>query len=144
MAIPNKEQALKSIIKEIFDLDSPKIDDSRKTAFSEFIVSTVNGDNPTAWLVLNVSLTDNKSGIMAYILTDARLIKIDSDGLEIESSSFPLNTIIGIERKLIDGGERALFSVSFQNGTFGLKYSPTDRKITEFFQQIDHSRSANG
>lgn len=140
-----KEEKLNEIIQDIFSIDSLKIDDSRKLQIRDFIISAVNGDNPTAHLAINVKLGENKNGIIAYILTNLRLIKIDIDEKELQSSSFPLDTIIGIERKLIDGGERAAFSISFQNGSFGLKYSPLEQKITEFFQKIDHSRtSKNG
>ena len=137
---PNKKsETLSAIIQDIFSLDSPKIDDSRKKQITEFVITTVNGDNPTDYLVLNANLGENIKGIIAYILTNLRLIKIDIDAKEVQSSSFPLNTIIGIERKLIDG-ERAQFSVSFQNGSFGLRYSPSDQKITDFFQKIDQTR----
>jgi len=131
-----KEDRLIQIINELFALDSPKLDVSRKDQITNFVVSAVNGDNPTAHLVLNANLGENNKGAIAYILTDLRLIKIDIDSKEIQSNSYRLSNITGVERKLIDG-DLAQFSVSFQNGTFGLKYSTTDQKITDFFQKID-------
>jgi hypothetical protein len=133
-----KEEALNAIIEDIFILDSPKVDESRKKQISQFIVSTVNGDTPVARLVLNANLDENKKGVIVYILTNLRLIKIDIDENDIQSKSFPLGTIIGIERKLVGG--MAEFSVSFQNGSFGLKYSSDDQNITDFFQKIDYTR----
>jgi hypothetical protein len=139
---PTKEEKLNEIIDDIFLLNSPKIDDSRKKQISEFIKGAVNGDNPIDRLVLNANLDENIQGVIAYILTNLRLIKIDISSNDIQSKSFPLSTIIGIERKLVDG--IAQFSVSFQNGSFGLRYSPSEHKITDFFQKIDHTRNSGG
>jgi len=139
MALPRKKETLNAVIEDIFNLDNSRIDKSRKQQVTDFIVTTVNGDNPTAHLVTNANLGENIKGVIVYILTNLRLLKIDIDANEIKSSSFPLSTIIGIERKLIDGN-RAQFSISFQNGSFGLRYDSSDQNITNFFQKIDQLR----
>jgi hypothetical protein len=136
----NKEENLKTIINDISGLN-PILDETRKQQITNFIISAVNGDIPTSHLIINANLGENNRGIIIYILTDLRLIKIDIDAKEIKSGSFPLNTLIGIERKLIDG-DIAQFSIAFQNGTFGLRYSQDDQKITDFFQKIDQARAA--
>lgn len=136
----SKEKNLKAIIDDIFKLNNPIIDEVRKQQVDNFIVSAVNGDIPTAHLIISANLGENNRGVIIYILTDLRLIKIDIDANEIKSGSFPLNTLIGVERKLIDG-ELAQFSIAFQNGTFGLRYSQDDQKITDFFQKIDQTRA---
>lgn len=135
---PEKQKEIHSIIDDISKLNNPKFDPSRMSQLTDFIRTTINGDEPVAHLVLNMYLDDQRRGIISYILTDLRLIKIDIDPTknEIESNSFPLNTIIGIERKLIDN-DKTQFAISFQNGSIGLRYSPADTKITEFFQKID-------
>jgi hypothetical protein len=136
----NKEENLKVIINDLFNLHNTRIDEARKQSVSNFIISAVNGDNPTAHLIINANLGENNKGVIIYVLTDLRLIKIDVDANEIKSGSFPLNTLIGVERKLIDG-DLLQFSVAFQNGTFGLRYSQDDHKITDFFQKIDQVRA---
>lgn len=137
--IPTKKEKIIAIIDDIFKLDSPKIDESRKNQVSDFIMSAVNGDNLAAHLVLNANLSENNKGAIIFILTNLRLIKIDIANKEIQSSSFFLNTLIGIDRKLIDG-ERSEFSIAFQNGSFGLRYSQDNQNITDFFQKIDRTR----
>ena len=131
-----KEELLNSIIDDIFKLDSPPVDVGRRKQIGEFVISSVNGDNPVAHLVTNATLGENNKGAIVYILTDLRLIKVDIGAKEIKSNSFPVYTIIGVERKLLDDG-RSQFSVSFQSGSFGLKYSQDDKKITDFFQKIE-------
>lgn len=136
----SNETQINQIIDEIFRLDSPKINEARRQQIRGFVESTINGDTAQAYLAINASLEKDKKGAIVYVLTNVRLIKIDIDENEIQSSSFPLDTIIGIERKLVDG-DRAQVGVSFQNGYFGLRYSADNKKITEFFQKLDQSRS---
>ncbi len=134
----NKQKEIRSIMEDISKLDNPKIDQSKIPQLTDFVTTTINGDEPIVHLVLNINLDHQRRGIITYILTNLRLIKIDIDPNknEIESNSFPLNTIIGIERKLIDN-DKTQFAIAFQNGSIGLKYSLADTKITEFFQKID-------
>lgn len=131
-----KQQTLDTIVAEVFQLDSPKINQIRIGQVSEFIASAVNGDTPNAHLVINASVDENNKGAIIYILTNLRLIKIDVAPKEIKSSSFPLNTLIGVDRKLIDS-DQIEFSISFQNGAFGLRYSQDLKNITDFFQKIE-------
>lgn len=140
---PEKQQKLKAIIDEIFALNAPKIDESRKSQISDFIISTVNGDNPTDSLVLNMNLGDSKKGAVAYILTNARLIIVDIEEKELQSKIIHLNTITSIERKLIDDN-RIQFTIFLQNGAaFGLRYSLSAQNITDFFQKVDRPRESH-
>jgi len=132
-----KEEALKAILDEIFKLNLPKIDESRRDVIHNFIATTINGDNPSSYLAVNAGLSENKEGVISYILTDKRLIKIDIDSKgSAESLTYPLNTIIGVERKLDQ--DRILFNISFQKGSFGLEYPQSSKKITDFFQEIEN------
>lgn len=107
----------------------------------KFIALTVNGDDYIDDLAVKIN-RDNKEILLVYILTKQRLIKIDFDlnNNEIDSDSFPLNTIVGITRNLLQGG-RIEFGVSFQNGSFGLRYSIEDEYITNFFQKIEQLKA---
>ena len=135
-----KERNLQAILAEISNLQNPTLNPERIQKIAQFIISTVNGDNPIAHLVLNANLSDSKVGIVAYILTDMRLIKFDIDAKELKSNIFPLNTLIGIERELIEDG-REQFRIAFQNGSFGLKYPQANTNITHFFQQVEGNKS---
>jgi hypothetical protein len=43
---------------------------------------------------------------------------------------------MGVDRKLI-ASDQVEFSISFQNGAFGLRYSQDLKNITDFFQKIE-------
>jgi hypothetical protein len=128
------------IIEEVFSLDSPRIDASRRDQVSTFITSTVNGDQTIhAHLVLNAGLGQNRTGALVYILTNLRLIKVEIDERNVQSSSPSLSTLVNVDRKLMDGNKISV-SVIFQNDFFGLTYSSTGEAITDFFQQVDQAR----
>lgn len=137
--IDNSKNYLNNVLDDIFHLNEPKVDENRRKQVSGLIESTINGDITQSHLAINADLRENKTGAIVYILTNRRLIKIDIDTTEIESVSFPLDTLIGVERKLIDSNE-AQIQISFQNGSFGLRYLFKDNKITDFFQKVDQSR----
>lgn len=128
------------IVQEICDLKNPIITEARREQLRGFIDTTINGDEAKAHLVINATLSEHKPGALVYVLTNVRLIKIDIGEVEIQSSSYPLDTVIGVERTLIDG-DRAAVKVSFQNGSFGLRYASSNQKIKEFFQKVDQARS---
>lgn len=131
-----KKETLDGIVDEVFQLNSPKIDQARRGQVSEFITSAVNGDTPNTHLVINAGVDGDIEGAIVYILTDLRLIKIDIAPQEIKSSSFRLNALIGVDRKLI-GSDQIEFSINFQTGSFGLRYSQDLKQITDFFQRIE-------
>ena len=133
----NKEQQLKDIVADVFEVETPP-DISRQDQITDFVTTAVNGDDPIDHLALNAMLSANVRGVILYILTNFRLIKIDIGKTEILSSSYHLAAMIGAERKYIDS-DLIQFSISFPNGSFGLKYSPTDKKITAFFQKVDQA-----
>lgn len=135
------------IMKEIFALDEPKIDNSQPEKIKNFAKVTINGDIPEGYLVINANINKDVSGAIVYVLTNLRLIKIeiDKDIKEISSSSFPIDTLVEIVRKLLPDG-RAAIELSFPKGSFGLRYDSNDQKIISFFQKLEHSwaSSKNG
>jgi hypothetical protein len=143
----NKEQMIKEIVDDVFNVETPP-DSSRRDQITDFVTTAVNGDEPRTHLALNAMLSANITGVILYILTNYRLIKIDIGANDLLSNSFHLTALIGAERKFINP-DLIQFSLSFPNGSFGLKYSPTDKKITDFFQLVDQasteaSRSLRG
>lgn len=136
--MPN-EDFLNQIVNEIFQITSPKIDGARNPQIKEFIKITINGDTTKAYLVVDVAL-QGKPGIFVYVLTNARLIQFEIGAEEeIKSASFLLNTIIGVERKLIEGDNRTEVKVNFPRASVGLKYNGKNQKITQFFQIVEQS-----
>lgn len=134
----SKEQFLKNIIDDIFKLDSPQIDESRREQIKNFITSIVNGDLPISHIAINANFSEKEEGVTVLILTNMRLIKINIfSNQEIKSNSYFLNTISAIERNLNKDG-RVEFAVTFKNGSLGLRYPQDNQKITDFFQRIEH------
>jgi hypothetical protein len=136
--MPN-DQSLSQIIGEIYLVQNPKIEDSRRASLADFIKTTVNGDEIVSQLIEGAGITKDRRGILVYVLTNLRLIKFEIDDKIVQSSSFPLDTMIGVDRKLAEDG-RAAVEVSFQNGSFGLRYAQANQKITDFFTKVDQSR----
>lgn len=131
--------AVATVMEELFKLDSPPIDKNRDVKIRDFVKLTINGDTPQKHLTINAGFGNDKEGAIVYILTNARLIEIDIDAKEVQSSSFFLDKITSVERKLLDG-DRAQIKISFTNDSFGLRYENTDQKIADFFQAIDQFR----
>lgn len=141
------EQILNDILEQVSDLDFLKLTEERKNQFSEFIISSVNGDNVSNYLVVDANLDDKNKGAIAYILTDNRFIKVHISLNEMGSFAYPLDTMVGLQRKLLINN-RSEIAISFQNGFFGLRYPSDDKKVSNFFQQIDvlsahHSHSTH-
>jgi len=139
-----KESYIDKILQDIFNLNKPSIEDSRKVELHDFIKMTINGDSPKEYFAINANLDNGDEGAVVYILTNTRLIKVDI-GIngEVQSSSFIFDSIINIKRKLLSDG-RAEIEVLFQNGSFGLRYQNSDKKISDFFQAMDQLRIKNG
>lgn len=131
------------ISERVFKLDNPKIItiDNRDKQISEFIQTTINGDETKAYLAINAYLKPKNLGVLLYILTNVRLIKIEIGENEgINSSSFFLSKMISIDRKLI-GKDISSIDIIFQNTSVGLRYSVFRKEITDFFQTIEQLKA---
>ncbi len=135
---------IEKIVGEIFALGSPSINAAKQGDIGEFLKINVNGDSIKSYLVISANFSKDRSGALVYILTDARLIEISvKDTGEIESSSFKLETMVGVSRKLDEG--KMQVRVAFQGDkTVGLRYPITNNKITDFFQKIDQEQAESG
>lgn len=130
------------IFNEIFNLANSEIlNNSKEEDIKKFVKTTVNGDKIKSYLVIKAYLKPKNLGIILYVLTNARLIKIEiSETENINSSSFFLGSITSIERKIID---KDTFSIDiiFQNTSLGLRYPVNNNTITDFFQKIEHLKT---
>lgn len=143
----SNSESINKILADIFELKSPEINETRREQIRELIESTINGDKSKTHLAITANLSQDRKGVLVYILTNLRLIKIEIDEKDIQSSSYSLDKIVAVDRKLVDG-ERAEVTVAFPKNTFGLKYNQAEKNITEFFQNVDQARtkgsSSNG
>jgi hypothetical protein len=143
----NPQEKLNEIMATIFKLKEPPIEETRKQEVFNLIETTVNGDTIKSSLVINAQLNEKSDGAIVYILTNLRIIKIIivNDPKTIESTSAKLDTIISIDRKIIDG-TTAQVGISFQNQNMyvGLRYLANDQMVSKFFREVDESRSPKG
>jgi len=136
-APPNKE-SVNQIVTDIFAQKSPEILDSRSDKIRDFVATTINGDVSKSHVVTRANLSKDRKGVLIYVLTNLRIIKIEIDSTDMQSQSFPLSKIISVSRKT--DGDRSEVQVSFENDSFGLRYNQAEATITDFFQKVDQSR----
>ena len=137
----NKESYIDEILQDVSTLESSVLETLNNKTLRDFVKMTINGDNPISHISINANLSNGEQGIVLYILTNVRLIKIDiGNHNKIQSSSFILDSIINMERELLDD-DRIQIKVSFQNSSFGLRYPTSDTKTSDFFQSLDRSRA---
>ncbi|MFA6216267.1 MAG: hypothetical protein WDL87_01240 [Candidatus Omnitrophota bacterium] len=134
------DELLNTILDEIFALTEPTINKSRRSIIGEFIKSTVNGDTPQKYLVINCNFGKDRRGALVYILSNIKLIKIEIDDKNTSSSSLSLSAIINIDKKLQDNNI-AEVAIYFQNDSMGLIYAADNKKINDFFQEVDLARA---
>lgn len=100
---------VESMVNEAINLDPSYFNQNKIAQIKEFTSSTINGDSPISYLTVYANLDNKKQGIVIYILTNLRFIKIGINK-EIKSNSYPINTITGIERSLLED-DRAQFGI---------------------------------
>lgn len=129
------EEICKSIFESGFS-----ISEERKQPIKDFVTTTVNGDTVKDYLTITATISKDRDGVLVYVLTNSRLIKIDIDSKTIESTSSFLNEIVGVERKLLEGNT-AQVAVNIPNNSFGLRYPSNNETIMSFFQKVEQSRN---
>jgi hypothetical protein len=136
---------MESLLNRIYDYESyiEKID---KITFEPFLKSIVNGDTLLEYLVFPATIGKDKQGILVYILTNAKLVKITVDSKEFSSNSAFLNQVVRVDKtvnKVVteDDGDKnnVLLSVEFPQGRFGLRYPSDDKVIDNFFVKVEES-----
>ena len=109
-------------------------------SFSEFLQKNINGDNLIDGLALNALLSKDRNGLLVYLLTTTKIIKIEIDKQGFQAFSNYLSQVIGINRGIIskpDGGNNSQITVELTQGSFGLRYSQDDKEIDSFFLKVE-------
>lgn len=132
---------IEPIINEITNAgkDVGIVDD--KEGIQQFLTKEINGDNLIDYLVLGASLGKDRDGLLVYLLTTAKIVKIEIDKEKVQSSSSYLKEITGVNRTLLTNtqGNNAQVSIEFPQGKFGLQYPSAFEKIDTFFQKVDEA-----
>jgi len=107
----------------------------------QFITKEINGDELIAHLAIDATLSKDRDGILVYLLTSAKIVKIEIDKEKVQSFSSYLKEVTGVNRTLLNNpeGNSARIVVEFVQGSFGLRYSSTDKNIDSFFQKVDEA-----
>jgi len=81
-------------------------------------------------------------GIVIYILTNARIIRIRITEKGFDSTDFFLKQINSINRELLtkpDGGNDSIVRIESPNGFIGLQFNDQASAIGEFFSKVEAS-----
>ena len=136
-------KTINDIMEAVYALNTPNLgwNYERNTQDEELIRIVINGDEIREYLPIIANITPKNPGILLYILTNARLIKIEISKKEkITSISYFLNIMISIDRKNLENNRMSI-NIIFHNTSVGLTYNMENRNITEFFQKIEEFKA---
>ena len=92
----DKENIINRILDEIFTQKVSSIPETRRADLYSFMRMVVNGDMlDIVYLVIPARVTKEEDGILAYVISETRLLKFDITSKEV-SSSFKLDDISSI------------------------------------------------
>jgi hypothetical protein len=132
---------IEQIIKEITNTGETVgiVDD--KDGIRQFLTKEINGDTLIDHLVIGASLGKDRDGLLVYLLTTAKIVKIEIDKEKVQSFSSYLKEVTGVNRTLLNNaqGNNAQVSVEFPQGKFGLQYPGNLTNIDSFFQKVDET-----
>jgi|GEM_PF-2388030 len=135
-----RQEYLARIMQDSIQLANLKLDPDKHEVFKAFIDTAINGDIINTYLVTDANVRTGK-GVAIYVLTNVRLIQfsilLDPKPL-IDSASFLLSSMMGIERKLLEDGRiELLVNFGDKSPVTGIRYSTEKKEITAFFQLLE-------
>jgi len=138
---PNPIHAkIRPILEKIksYTLLSPKFNE---LDLQDWLANTVNGDEITTFISVPVNFTTDAPGILTYILTNTRIIKITIQRASFSASSVYLNKVVRLNRETTgQTAEMTRQSIEFSEGpSFGLGYPKGDTYAETFFQAVDEA-----
>lgn len=112
-----------------------------KENYRQFLIKELNGDDLINYLVIRATLGKDREGLLVYLLTSSKIVKIEIDKEKVQSLSSYLKEITGVSRTLLSNpaGNNAQITVEFPQGSFGLRYPTTATEIDPFFQKVDEA-----
>ena len=134
---------LQSILNKIYAWEGKAVQSIDRTKFETFLQSVLNGDQEVkASIAFGATLGKGGNGIVAYLLTEARLIRIRIDDKgDFDSADIYITKIVGVNRQLSSSQSNeendAKVKVVTDKGFFGLEYVSSDTEIENFFSQVE-------
>src|SRR3989338_1092708 len=115
-----------------------KIDQQK---FEGFLQSAINGDQAIrTHVVFGATIGKEDKGIVVYILTNVRFIRIRITAKGFNSTDFFLKQVSGVKRELLSqpaGGNDARIEVESAQGFIGLSYNASHTEISNFFSEVE-------
>ncbi len=133
----SKDAFIQEILKDIYNLPNPKLEESRKIQIKAVIDNAINGDDIKEHLSIDV-LVNQQTYIYVYVLTEKRLVVFAiSPQNKVNSNSFSLQEMQKVNFNSPEPAQMSIEIVLSNGNSFGLKYSEDNKKITSFFQKLD-------
>lgn len=136
-------QNLQPILTKIYAWEGKAVPSVDHAKFEAFLQSVLNGDQEVkASIAFGAMLSKGGGGIVTYLLTEARLIRIriDEKG-DFDSADIYVTKIIGVNRQVSSSQPHkendAEVKVVTDKGFFGLQYVSSDKEIEDFFSQVE-------
>ena len=134
------EQIKNKIAEKIGGVPSLAKIDKAKTLL--FVQEVINGDSPIDYLVIVGIIGKSKSdGVIAYVLTNERIIRIRITEKSIDSTDIYLKQALGVNRQLLAKSEEEAIDsevyVHSDKDRIGLSYVSTDQKVVNFFNNVE-------
>jgi hypothetical protein len=115
----------------------------RQAAVCEFVTTTINGDDIVSHIVVAATLSENRAGVLVYVLTNARALKFEIDDKTIGVEGPYLKDIVSVNRKILEDG-RSQFEIAWTGGMYGLRYPASEKGVTDFFLRVEQVRNVAG
>lgn len=109
-----------------------------KEKISQFIATTINGDEYISHVSFRAQLSKDREGLLVYILTSAKVVKIEIDKADTQAFTFYLKDLVGVTRSIANdqsGTNQTIFE--FKQGSFGLRYFSDMKWLEDFFSRTE-------
>jgi hypothetical protein len=138
IAYMDKKDYIDQIIKDIYNLNIPEIEETRKEQIANIIDIAINGDTIEKYLVIDVIIQNNKPAIYVYVLTNKRLVvfSVNTTG-DVNSRPFPLYEIQEVRFSSPKVNKTSVEIILLDDKLLGLTYLAKNTKATTFFQELD-------
>ncbi len=131
-------EQIQPVLQKFLDLREPPVP-LNKATLEPFLTSVINGDEVVDSIVFPATLREGRKGVLGYILTTTKVIKIEIDEKESKSSPVYLRDVLAVTRTFPGptGSDRAKVLVEVAQGSFGLSYPVNNQTIDQFFRRVD-------
>jgi len=135
----DKRESIHQIVADVI-AKAEGISSIKRESLSSILSSAINGDEIINHIALKAFLSKDRIGILAYILTNAKVIKLEIDPKETKAFTFYLKDMTGVNRTIpnqVDQDNMAAINFEFKDDSFGLHYPSSSKDLDVFFRKIE-------